>query len=62
MKTKHYEFTQIELLALKEACIEYYQTTKHLKPNSSIAIRMFKALETLKDQFKNDYNLFKITL
>ena len=59
MKTKTYEFTEIEVMALKEATCEYYHATKHLKPKSPIAVKMFKALEGLKEQFNDDYRLMK---
>jgi len=59
MKTKTYEFTQDEVLALRNATCEYYHQTKKLKPNSPIAIRMYKCLKALKEQFGDDYRLWK---
>jgi hypothetical protein len=59
MKTKTYELTKDEVNALKEACTEYYHQTKHHFPISPIAVRMFAALKTLKEQFTDDYRLWK---
>ena len=58
-KTKKYEFTKDEILALREACTEYYHQTKNLKSKSPIAIRMYAVLKALKEQFNDDYRLLK---
>ena len=59
MKTKRYELTQIEVMALREATIEYYHTIKQSKPNSPIALAMKDALYALKNQFSDDYRLWR---
>ena len=51
---KHYILTEIEVLVLRDALIEHYQRTKHLKPLSPIAIEMKKTTMDLKEQFKAD--------
>jgi hypothetical protein len=53
---KYYVFTELEILVLRDALIEHYQNTKHLKPISPIAIEMKKATMALKEQFKSDCN------
>jgi len=55
MKTKHYEFTEDELMVLTNAMIEYNQFVRGLNPRSPIAIRNKKIAKVLSDQFKTDY-------
>lgn len=54
MKTKRYEFTQVEMLAIRDALIEEHQRLKKVNPNSPIFIQKKRAVEALKDQFKAD--------
>ena len=56
MRTKTYELTEMEVLALKMSTMEYYHQTKHIDSKSPIITAMYKALESLKDQFANDYS------
>lgn len=55
MKTKTYTFTEIEILALREAMIEFKHSIKNNKPISPIFIEMKKAVTGLAEQFKDDY-------
>ena len=59
MKTKTYTFTEIEVMALKEATKEYYFQRRNLKPISPVVQKMQAALLTLKDQFDDDFRLWK---
>ena len=59
MSTKTYTFTKSEILALREACIEYNHTMLKLSPRSPIFIKMKKNLKGLTEQFKKDYQLLK---
>jgi len=59
MKTKRYELTEIEVLALKMATDDYYHRTKHIQTRSPIVLNMYNALKSLKDQFNDDYRLWK---
>ena len=59
MKTKRYEFTEIEVLALKEATTEFYHFMKQIKAGSPIVMNMKAALCALKNQFHDDYRLWK---
>jgi len=59
MKTKTYELTKDEVFALKEACTEHYHQTKNYLPISPAAKRMYSALKSLKEQFTDDYRLWK---
>jgi len=52
---KKYEFTEDELMTLRNALIEYWQFLKNLNPQSPIAIKNKDNALRLKDQFKNDY-------
>lgn len=55
MKTKHYEFTEVEMLALRESLDFYwFEKAKDLKPNSPLFKRVNKAVRPLLDQFTND--------
>ena len=55
MKTKHYEFTEIEMLAIREALdVQWHEHLKTLKPKSAKFIIMKKATRVLLDQFKSD--------
>ena len=56
---KTYTFTKSEILALREACIEYDNIISKLSPRSPIFIKMKKDLKGLKEQFKDDYRLLK---
>ena len=57
--TKTYTFTKSEILALREACIEYDHLMSKIHPRSKIFMKMKKSLKSLKEQFKNDYQLLK---
>ena len=59
MKTKTYELTEIEVFALKMATEEYYHQIKNRTPISPLIKRMFATVKVLKDQFKDDYRLWK---
>ena len=58
MKSKHYEFTEFEIVAIKEALTEYYQQV------SKIVLKMedigdgakvfHNTIKTLKEKFKAD--------
>ena len=54
MKTKTYVFTDEEILTMREALTEYWQSIKNLKPYSPIAIRNQRQAKALKEQFQND--------
>ena len=56
MKTKHYEFTEIEILVIRESLTEYWHNTlKRSLANSPITKNMQNACKALKDQFIQDY-------
>ena len=59
MKTKRYELTESEVLALKMATEEYWHYMKKIDSKSPVVINMKNNLETLKDQFNDDYRLWK---
>ena len=59
MRTKHYQFTATELLALRDACAEHWQAVKHLKPVSPIIQDARRALVALKEQFAQDYAVWR---
>ena len=59
MKTMHYQFTQSELLALRDACQEHWQAVKHLNPISPVVQDARRALVSLKEQFTRDYALWR---
>ena len=59
MRTIHYQFTQSELLALRDACQEHWQAVKHLDPVSPMVQDSRRALVSLKEQFKQDYLLWR---
>jgi hypothetical protein len=50
-KYPNYVFTEDEILTLRNALIEYYQSIKKLKPNSPIAQRNLENTKVLKDLF-----------
>ena len=52
--TKRYNFTKIEMETIRNALIEYHQKFKILKPLSPHVLHVFKAVEALKNQFKDD--------
>ena len=55
MKTRHYEFTEHEIYAIRNALIEYWHSTvKNANPKSPFAIKEFKSVRPLIEQFKND--------
>ena len=54
LKTKHYEFTEVEMLAIRDTLIEENQRLKAVKPNSPIFVKIKKAVGILKDQFVRD--------
>ena len=63
MKTYHYEFTEYELYALREALDMYYFELKrrakqeNWQPNSPIAIKTRDAAKPLLEQFNKDIRL-----
>ena len=59
MKTKQYLLTEIEVLAIRDALIEFKHHLKNVKPISDIAIAEKKAVTILAEQFKNDVRLWK---
>ena len=59
MKTKRYELTEVKVLALKMATEEFYHQMKSVKTASPIILSMKNSLHALKDQFSNDYRLWK---
>jgi hypothetical protein len=59
MKTKSYEFTESEIFALKMATENYFHIMKIIDPKSPVIIRMKSSLNALKDQFNDDYRLWK---
>ena len=66
MKTKHYEFTETEMTAIREALVEYYHNVskKHCDPLSPlrcspIAKSIHLSVKALKDQFKQDCCLIR---
>lgn len=58
MKTKSYEFTELEIMAMKEALTEYYQQISKVvlkkEDISEHAIRFHKIIKALKEQFQAD--------
>ena len=55
MKTKCYEFTIIELMAIRDSLDDHWHNTlKNLKPISPIAIKEKNTVRILLDQLKND--------
>ena len=59
IKTKQYLLTEIEVLAIRDALIEFKQQLKNVKPISDIAIAEKKAVTALVEQFKDDVRLWK---
>lgn len=61
MKTKTYTFTEIEILALREAMDFYYHEVSKrvgaLDKLSPLFANMHKSVKALKDQFKDDLRL-----
>ena len=58
MKTKHYELTEIEVLAIREALdMLWFDRMKDMKPNSPLIINMKSITKPLLEQFKQDYAL-----
>jgi hypothetical protein len=55
MKTKHYELTYTEILAIREALDHaWHENWKTLNPYSPIAKEMKQVTRALLDQFKTD--------
>lgn len=57
MKTKTYTFTEVEILALKEAMSDFHFKIKDNNMISPIFKDMQKAVKSLKEQFTEDYRL-----
>ena len=54
MKTKTYLFTELEIIAIRDALIENKQRLKKLKPKSRNAVNYKIATTNLAEQFKTD--------
>ena len=54
MINKTYLFTEKEVIALREAMIEYYQIIKKSTGNSPAFKEHLAIVKALKEQFKND--------
>ena len=59
MKTKRYDLTESEVLALKMACVEYWHEMKNIDTKSPVIKKMKSSLYALKIQFSNDYANWK---
>jgi len=60
MKTKRYELTAVEILAIREALdMLWFGRMKDLKPNSPLIINMKAVIRPLLKQFKQDYSLME---
>ena len=60
MKTKHYEFTGYEQIALRDALEHYWHNvakTTNLNDVSPIRRKVLSTVEGLKDQFQDDVRL-----
>ena len=56
---KKYILTKTEMEAIRNALIEYHQEIKNLNPISPHVQELFKTVEALKNQFKDDVMLQK---
>jgi len=54
MKTKRYEFTEDEMIAIRNALIEYYHFLKKYAAGELKSNKWLKMAENLKEQFKDD--------
>jgi hypothetical protein len=59
MQSHTYTFTSSEMMTIRDALTDYYQSIKHLKPSSPVAIANLKNAEILKDEFKTDVSLLR---
>jgi len=59
MKTKHYEFTEYEMSAIKLALIDlkFYYIDNKVVPKSPIAIKIRNSIQPLIEQFTDDIRL-----
>jgi hypothetical protein len=56
---KDYTFTEIEVIVLRNATYELFHQLKGIKPASPLAQKAFDTLKGLKEQFKQDVELWK---
>ncbi len=58
MKTKHYELTEVEMMAIRNALdFHWHGELKKLKPISPLPLKVKKSARVLLDQFKQDVSV-----
>ena len=61
-KTKHYELTRIEMIALRDSLDHYWhEVVKHQTADAVSPLRweVIKSMRTLKDQLTDDVRLYR---